>query len=147
MLLLLLLFCFALVDRSWNYCPRRNFGSSSCYSPWTSLFRGFCVPVAHSKAFSSSLFIRLTFSCTIILIQVAKFFCSIKSLFNIHLAFQMNNLKLNYVVCFTLIYALTNKLIIALFAISNIKITGLKIWFVCFGSKSSWSVFTNTGTV
>ena len=43
----------------------------------------------------------------------------------------MNNLKLNSVVCFALIYTLINKLII-----SNIKITNLKIWFVCFGSKS-----------
>ena len=59
----------------------------------------------------------------------------------------MNNLKLNFVVCFTLTYALTNKLIIALFVISNIEITNLKPWFVFLISLSSWSIFIDAGIV
>ena len=76
-------------------------------------------------------FIISACSCAIFLMSVAKFFCGIKSLFSIHLKFQMNNLKLNSVVCFDAFYGLTSKLIIALFIISNIKITSLKIWLVC----------------
>ena len=113
---------------------------NSWFSPWV-LFRGFCgIFVACSKDCSSSLFIISTCYCTIILIQIAKFFCTIKSLFTIHLTFQINNLKLNSVVYFAAIYALANKFIKALFIISNIKITGLKIWFVCFSTKSAWSI-------
>ena len=60
-----------------------------------------------------------------------------------------SSIILNWILSFpfTVIYSFANKLVISLFAISKIKITILKIRFICFCSKLSRVVFIDTRTV
>ena len=61
-----------------------------------------------------------------------KLCCCIRVLLSISLTLKVNNLKMNLISCFALIYSFANKLVINLFIISNIIITSLKISFISF---------------
>ena len=122
------------------------------------LFNGFC---GCAKDCSSSFFFIFTCCCVIIFCQSTKFFCSIKvllskrkvllyhqiSLLYLSFYFKVNNLKLNSIVRFNLIHSFANKLVISLFVTSMIKMTSLKIRFICYFSKSSRTALINTRTV
>ena len=125
---------FGIIFCLWStLSPKKKFclSSRSLSMSCITLFNRCCACVKDVLA----LFFICTCCCVIIFWQVLKFFCSVKVLFSIYLTLQVNNLKLNPIGWFTLIYLLANKLVMSLLVITKFKITSLKIRFLCFCSQ------------
>ena len=125
--------------------PKKNpcFSSRSLSMLSSKFFKGFW---SCTKDCSSSLFLGSTCWCAIFH-KITKLCCCIKILLSISLTLQVNNLKLNFISCFALIYSFANKLVRSLFIINNIIITSLKISFICICPKSRRSALINARTI